>query len=266
MRPAGSGTGISASELDGLIHLTGASVAFGHHRAIEDVTLTIGPGESVGIIGPNGSGKTTILRLIAGLLQPTEGTMTAPDNMVVGYVSQHANHPQWLPLTVGDVIRMGRYGRLGLLGRLTVADRAVVADAASQLQIDDLIERSYGDLSGGQRQRVRIAQVLAIQPNVLILDEPITGLDIPSQQVILDLIDQQVGQGTTVILTTHHLDEARHCRRVLLMAGRIVADGPPDQVLEPANLRATFGDRLLGDHQDHDHPKDMMVIDDHGHH
>jgi len=101
---------------------------------------------------------------------------------------------------------------------------------------------------------------------VLVLDEPITGLDLPSQQIIIDLIEQQTDAGTAVLITTHHLDEARHCDEVLLVSGHIVASGPPTEVLTADNLREAFGDRLLGDHRHHDHSQEMLLVDDHGHH
>lgn len=248
------------------VELAGAGVVFGTRVAVDKADFRLAAGDSVAVVGPNGSGKTTILRLVAGLIAPSSGTVVRPPDTSVGFVSQHANHPEWLPLTVSDVIRMGRYGDRGLLGRFRAADRAIVDEAASRMEVGDLMDRAYGELSGGQRQRVRIAQILAVVPNVLILDEPITGLDLPSQRVILDLIEQQAELGTAVMITTHHLDEARHCRRVVLMAGRIVADGAPDEVLQPDNLRATFGERLLGDHTGHDHSSDLLLVDDHGHH
>ncbi len=261
-----NGTPTVDRRLSAPIELSDATVAFGSRVAVDCADFRLDAGDSVAVVGPNGSGKTTMLRLVAGLIEPTSGTVTRPVDTSFGYVSQHANHPAWLPLTVDDVIRMGRYGDRGMLGRFTAADRAVMTDAASRLGVDDLMDRAYGTLSGGQRQRVRIAQALAMAPEVLILDEPITGLDLPSQQVILDLIEDQAGRGTAVMITTHHLDEARHCRRVVLIAGRIVAQGPPEEVLQPDNLRATFGDRLLGDHTHHDHAQEMIVVDDHGHH
>ncbi len=110
-----------------------------------------------------------------------------------------------------------------------------------------------------------IAQALAQQPRLLLLDEPITGLDLVSQQVILDVIADATAAGTAVMLSTHHLDEARHCERVLLLATDLVAEGPPDEVLTTERLREAFGGRLLGDHADHDHDLDLLLLDDHGH-
>ncbi len=251
--------------LNAAIAFDDATVRFDSVVALDHITSQVQPGRSVALIGPNGSGKTTLLRLVAGLLAPSSGTVSVPANAVVGYVSQHASQPAWLPLTGADVVRMGRYRERGLLGRLTGDDMRVVVDAARRLDVEALLDRPYGDLSGGQRQRIRLAQALAQQPNVLALDEPITGLDLPSQQIILDLIDEETNRGTTVIITTHHLDEARHCDQVLMLAGRLVADGSPDDVLVPALLRATFGERLLGDHRDHDHAHAMLLVDDHAH-
>lgn len=138
--------------------------------------------------------------------------------------------------------------------------------AGDRLDVNHFSTRSFGELSGGQQQRVRIAQALAGQPDVIMLDEPVTGLDIPSQERILDVIEEYSSHGAIVIMTTHHLDEARHCDSVMLMANRLLASGAPDEMLTEERLREAFGDRLLGDHADHDHGQDMIVLDDHGHH
>ena len=161
---------------------------------------------------------------------------------------------------------MGRYGKRGLLGRLRGEDRAAMRVAGDQLDVNQFSNRSFGDLSGGQQQRVRIAQVLAGEPEVIMLDEPVTGLDIPSQDRILGVIEEYSSRGAIVIITTHHLDEARHCDSVMLMANRLIASGTPDEMLTEERLREAFGDRLLGDHADHDHGQGMIVLDDHGHH
>ena len=138
--------------------------------------------------------------------------------------------------------------------------------AAERLHINHLLKSSFGELSGGQQQRVRIAQVLASDPELLLLDEPITGLDIPSQDRILAMIDDYSRRGAIVVLTTHHLDEARHCDSVLLLANRLIASGSPEEMFTEQRLRQAFGERLLGDHAHHTHAHDMIVLDDHGHH
>jgi len=102
-------------------------------------------------------------------------------------------------------------------------------------------------------------------PPLLLLDEPITGLDLASQERILEVLEEETTRDVTVVLSTHHLDEARHCDRVLLLAGRLVADGSPDEVLRPDLLRRAFGERVLGDHASHDHAEGLLLLDEHGH-
>jgi ABC-type Mn2+/Zn2+ transport system ATPase subunit len=164
-----------------------------------------------------------------------------------------------MPLSVDDVLRMGRYGHRGLLGRMGAPDRAAIDAAAERLAVGDLRHRPFGDLSGGQRQRVLVAQALAAEPDLLLLDEPITGLDLPSQQRILELVAELTAGGTAVVLSTHHLGEARQTDQVVLLAGCILAAGPPAHVLEPGILAEAFGNRLV--HGDGGH----AVVDEHGH-
>jgi len=240
-------------------------VSFGDRLVLDDVSFDIEAGTSAAIIGPNGSGKTTLLNVLVGTVTAGRGTVSAGPPRSIAYVLQHRDARLWLPLTVNEVITMGRYGHRGLLGRLTSADRQLVATAAARLEVDDLLGRQFGELSGGQKQRVLLAQALAQDPSTLLLDEPITGLDLASQQRILDLLEEETARGTTVAITTHNLDEARHCDAVLLLAGRLVAAGPPDYVLIPDRLRDAFGTRVLGDHDGHDHRSELLVVDDHGH-
>ncbi len=134
-----------------------------------------------------------------------------------------------------------------------------------RLEVGNLLDRQVGELSGGQRQRALVAQAVARQAPLLLLDEPITGLDLASQERILGVVDAETAAGHTVVVTTHNLDEARHCGRVLVLDRRLVAEGAPDEVLTPAVLREAYGDRVLGDHAGHDHAHDLLVVDDHGH-
>ena len=221
------------------------------------------PGTTTAVMGPNGAGKTTLLECLAGLLRPSSGRVAGAPGRVA-YVRQQAP-AGWMPLTAREVLAMGRYRARGLTGRLRAADRAVMRAAADRLDVAGLLNRPYGDLSGGQRQRVVIAQALALEPNLLLLDEPISGLDLPSQERILTVLDESAASGLAVVITTHHLDEARHCHEVLLLANRLVAAGPPEKVLTPDLLRETFGPRTLGDHRRHDHDHSLLVLDDHGH-
>jgi ABC-type Mn2+/Zn2+ transport system ATPase subunit len=245
-----------------------ASVSFRHGRlpAVRDVTLTIKAGTSVAFLGPNGSGKSTMLDLMAGLKTPTAGALeVAAPRHRIAYVLQRLEARQALPVTVDEVLRMGRYGHRGLTGRLTADDREAIDRAADRTEIDDLRRRRFHELSGGQRQRVLLAQALAAQPDLLLLDEPITGLDLASQERILAIVAEETSRGTTVVLTTHHLDEARHCDVAVLLASEIIASGPPDETLTADNLRLAYAERLLGDHHAHDHAHEMVILDDHGH-
>lgn len=254
-----------STSVDPLVTLTGVTVRFGALEALAGVDLVLEPGRSVALIGANGSGKSTLLNVLAGLVEATEGNVTSRDDLRVAFVRQNPTQSQWLPLTAAEVIRMGRYRERRWFGRLGAEDHHRIESAARQMAVGDLLDVSFDRLSGGQRQRVLIAQALVQDPNLLLLDEPITGLDLPSQERILALIESETARGSAVVMSTHHLDEARHCDRVALVAHRLVAVGTPDEALVPALLRETFGPRVLGDHQGHDHPSDLLVLDTHGH-
>jgi ABC-type Mn2+/Zn2+ transport system ATPase subunit len=262
-----SGSRIEATDpaSGAVVRLDHLSVTFGETRALDDISLELLPGHSLALIGPNGSGKSTLLNVVAGLVQPSTGSIQPRPLPPVAYVLQHHHQRHWLPLTGREVLMMGRFRDRGLLKRLGSRDRSLLASAAERMNVSDLLDRPFDDLSGGQRQRVLVAQALAQEPQVLLMDEPITGLDLTSQRAILDLIDAEAARGTSVVITTHHLDEARHCDRVALLAGSLIAIGAPSDVLEEDTLRAVFGARVLGDHEHHDHPTDLLVIDDHGH-
>jgi ABC-type Mn2+/Zn2+ transport system ATPase subunit len=234
-------------------------VHYGTTVALAPSSLEIAGGQSVALVGPNGSGKSTLLLVLAGLLRPTSGSIERRAGVRVSFVAQHQHQHRWMPISVGEVVRMGRFGERGLLGRLGPADRRAIDEAAQRMDVADLVRRPFGDLSGGQRQRVLVAQALAARPDLLLLDEPITGLDLASQQRILDVITDETAQGTSVVLSTHHLGEARHTDRVILLAGCVVADGPPAEVLRPALLTEAFGNRMVP--TDHG----AVVVDEHGH-
>ncbi len=224
--------------------LEALTVAFGGRVALDVPYLRLDGPQLVGLIGRNGSGKTTLLRVLAGLIQPTTGAMTT-DGDDVAYVAQRQEQHRWMPLTVAEVLRMGRYRRLGLLGRLGRIDRACIADVTERLEIGHLLTEPFGSLSGGERQRVLIATALAAEAHTLLMDEPITGLDLPSQQIIMDIATEQRDAGRLVVMSTHHLDEARLCDRVLVMSNTIIADGPPDVALEPESLAEAFGRQVV---------------------
>jgi ABC-type Mn2+/Zn2+ transport system ATPase subunit len=234
-----------------------ASVRYADIVALDRTTASFDAGRSVALVGANGSGKSTLLLLLADLLSPTTGTVERA--VEAAFVAQQHGQHDWMPLPVDEVLRMGCYRRRGLLGRVTRSDRDEIRNVAERLEVADLTGRSFGELSGGQRQRVLVAQALIGAPGLLLLDEPITGLDLPSQETILRIIDEEVGRGAAVVFSTHHLEEAKRADRVMLLAGCVIADGVASEVLLPEHLAMAFGGRLLKV------GPDTVLVDDHGH-
>jgi len=226
-------------------------LGYGARVALRGVDLALPAGTVAALVGPNGSGKSTLLGAIAGLVPLRAGTLTvggrspARGRRQVATVLQSTAAEEVLPVTVREVVTMGRFAGRGLLGRLGADDRRAVAAAMARLEIEDLAERHLRELSGGQRQRVLVAQGLAQEARVLLLDEPVTGLDLVSRARILSVVDEERAAGRTVVLSTHDLDDAELADQVLLLAGRVVAAGPPAEVLTEANLREAYGGRLL---------------------
>ena len=221
---------------------------YGTQIAVASSSFVIPEGAVTALIGPNGSGKSTILSGIAGLVAPTIGTLSvhqASSSSRIALVLQTTKVNDALPITVREVVSMGRYPSIGELSRLTDADKAVVTEAMERMSISDLQGRHLSELSGGQRQRVFVAQGLAQDHDLLLLDEPLTGLDLPSAQAIDAVIHDEQKRGGTIVMSTHDLAEARVADHVILMAGRVVASGAPSEVLTTSNLKEAYGSALL---------------------
>ncbi len=201
----------------------------------------------VSVIGPNGSGKSTLLSALVGLVPVAAGTLSvlgvAPESARerMSYVMQATPVPRVTPITVREVVGLGRYAERGMFGRFRSSDRQAIDDALERMEISHLARRHMHELSGGQRQRVLIAQGIVQEHELLVLDEPLTGLDITSAATIDTLIHEQRADGCTVILTTHDLDEARAADWVVLVSGRVVASGPPAEVCTRLNLEVAYG-------------------------
>jgi len=244
-------------------HLT---LAHGHHAVLREATFAIPAGAVTSLVGPNGAGKSSLLDAISGLMAVREGTLRvldAPpgdDRRRVAYVLQSAKVNDQLPVTVREVVSMGRFADRGLFGRLGEEDRRIVDRSLDRLDLMDLERRHLHELSGGQRQRVFVAQGLAQEGDILLLDEPVTGLDVVSRRRILDVVDEERAAGRTVVMTTHDLSEAADTDHVLLLAGRVVASGAPADVLTATNLADAYGGRLLR------LADGMVLIDDPHHH
>lgn len=230
-----------------MFHLHDVRVSFGSCHVLETGDLHLEAPATVALMGPNGSGKTTLLRVLSGLQAPTSGKMETDGDVSVGYVCQHHHPHAYMPMLVSEVLAIGRYRKRGLLGRLRRSDRQILSEAAERLSVGQLRNRAFGELSGGQRQRVMVAMVLASEADCLLLDEPITGLDLPSQATILEVVEAERAAGRLVVLSTHHLQEARRCDRVVLIKGMVLADGTPDEVLREVNMAAAFGGQLVAD-------------------
>lgn len=236
-------------------------LAHGDTVAVAASSFTIPAGTVTAIIGPNGSGKSTLLNAIAGILTPRSGTLRVlgePTSRAwrrTTYVMQTVDIPRGVPITVREVVAMGRYPSVGWFRRFRAQDRHRVQRAMNLLEIADLADRHLSELSGGQRQRVYVAQGIAQDHELVLLDEPLTGLDINSARTIDHIIHTESEKGHSVILTTHDLEEARAADQVILMNQRVVAAGPPASVCTRANLEVTYGLGSL-------HEPDRAFLDD----
>jgi manganese/iron transport system ATP-binding protein len=222
------------------LEITGLSIRLGGRDALSEVDLSLADGELVGLIGPNGAGKTTLLRAVLGLLPATAGTVRLDGT--IGYVPQRHEFAWDFPISVEKAVLTGRTSAVGLLRRPGRDDRDAVGDALRRVDLTDLARRPIGELSGGQRQRVLVARALAVRPRLLLLDEPFTGLDVPTQELLTGLFRTLKDEGNAVLMTTHDLPAAAAlCDRLCLLNRTIVAEGPPEQLRDPELWLRAFG-------------------------
>jgi manganese transport system ATP-binding protein len=231
--------------------VAGRDLVIGHGQAVAvaSSSFTIPEGAVTTVIGPNGSGKSTLLNAIAGLLPPISGSLEVAAREGgpgrIAYVLQHTKVNDSLPVTVREVVTMGRYARVGGYGLLARRDREAVNEAMERTGTSGIGARHLHELSGGQRQRVFVAQGLAQDHDLLLLDEPLTGIDLTTAQAIDSVIHDERTRGCTIVVATHDLSEAQVADHVLLLSGRVVASGPPDRVLTAENLAEAYGASLL---------------------
>ena len=241
-------------------------VAYGGQTALCCADFTVPLAALTVLIGSNGSGKSTLMNVIAGLVEPVRGSLEVlgstgpPRASAVAYVLQATAADGLLPLTVRELVTMARFARRGLLGRLGHDDRRAVDEAMVTMELESVGQRRFSELSGGQRQRALVAQGLAQEPEILLLDEPMTGLDLVSRQRILEVMDSERRAGRAVVMASHDLSDARLADHVVLLAGRVVTEGSPEETLTPEQLREAYGHRYL----DLDAP--VGIVDDHHHH
>ncbi len=226
--------------IDRVLTADAVSFAYGTHSVLDRVTLEVGSGEFVALVGPNGSGKSTLLRIMLGLLRPASGSVqifgASPRHLQerwrVGYVPQRSSAAGDVPVTVEEVVATGRLARRGWWRRPGPADRSAVDHALRAVALSDLRHRPVRELSGGQEQRVLIARALAGDPELLVLDEPVAGVDAESQQLFRDSLVHLVREHrAAVLLVSHELGAvADDLDRIVVLRHRVVFDGPPSEL------------------------------------
>lgn len=254
-----------------LIRFEHATFRYLYGPALQDITLEIADGEFLGVIGPNGSGKTTLLRAILGLMPPASGSLRIFDcacqelrcyhRARIGYLPQKRFVDPHFPITVQEAVLMGRAGAIGLLRRPGREDHEIVRHALEDVGMADYLTRPLGALSGGQQQRVLIARALAQHPQILLLDEPTTGVDTPTQHSILDLVARLHRElHLTIVLVSHDINlVAPLVDRLALLKTCLYAVGPPKEVLTKEILAKVYGHEALTTESGH------VIVADHHH-
>jgi ABC-type Mn2+/Zn2+ transport system ATPase subunit len=235
------------SHEDALLEMIDLAVGHHRHAVVDHVNAIAHPGSLIVLMGTNGSGKSTILRTLAGLLEPISGDVSVfgqipgAEPRRCAYLPQHPASLTTLPLRARDVVSMGRFTRLGLFRRSKSADKSAVQDAIHRMSVHPFQDKPLHALSGGQQQRVHLAQVLAREADVLLLDEPTAGLDAQGRNAVARVIAEERAKGRAVVLATHDLSDAEPADHVVLLAHQVIAQGPPAEVLTDENLRACYG-------------------------
>lgn len=233
--------------------LNNISADYGNGKpALEDVTFSITEGERAAVVGPNGAGKSTLFKVIVGLMPHLTGDVWvhghshhAGDCPSIGYVPQREAVDWNFPVTVMDVALMGRVKEIGWFRRPGPKDRQAAREALDRVGLADLAHRHISALSGGQQQRAFMARALTQRADVLLLDEPFSGVDVEAQAAIFDILDHLREQNVTVLISTHDLEMATtRFDRLLLLNRRLFANGPAESSLTPERLAAAYGGKL----------------------
>ena len=239
--------------------LRGVTAGYADHPVLDDVDLTIPTGSLVGVIGPNGAGKSTLLKAILDMTPEMSGSVTLGGRPIdeqrdhIAYVPQREAVDWTFPITAAETVMMGRYRRIGWIRRPGAADRRAAHEALARVRLEEIADEQIGELSGGQQQRVFLARALVQEASVLLLDEPMTGVDQATEQLVIGLLRELRDEGTTILQATHDLESASEISdQLCFVNGRVVAFGPPSETFTPEVLHATFGGELLivraGDH------------------
>jgi ABC-type Mn2+/Zn2+ transport system ATPase subunit len=221
----------------------GVALAYGSRTVLRDVTFAVRPGERAAVLGPNGGGKTTLFRALTGELEPVAGRVVAPARC--GVVPQTERSRLDFPVSARDVALMGAVSRLSWWRRPGRGDRAQARAALERVGLGPQANETFGDLSGGQRQRVLLARALVQDAPVLLLDEPFSGLDTRSGELVMGLLDDLAAEGRAVLVATHDVEQARAWDLVLCLNGVQVAFGPPEETLTLPTLERTYGGAIV---------------------
>jgi manganese/iron transport system ATP-binding protein len=226
------------------------SFRFGSIEALTDISFEVNVGERLAVVGPNGAGKSTLFKIIAGVLKPTQGSVQIygyePNGHIcIAYVPQR-NQVDWsFPVNVADVVMMGRVGKLGPLRWPSHNDWEIVHQSLKFVEMEDFSKRQISELSGGQQQRIFIAQSLAQEAELILMDEPLTGLDLNTQQDIFHILDMLKEKNVTVMIAMHDLKLAsERFDRVVLVNKRLIGIGLPQDVFIPENLSTAYGNHM----------------------
>ena len=229
------------------IRLEAVAVQYNGTPALREVSLTLQPGQRAAIVGPNGAGKTSLMQVIAGTLRPSAGSVEIfghrpGGHVCIAYLPQRSQIDWDFPVTVREVAMMGRIRKIGLFRWPTRRDWSLVDEALGRVGLSGFQDRRIAELSGGEQQKVFLAQALAQEAEVVLLDEPFNGLDMPTQASILDILDELRAARVTAIVATHDLNlAAERFDRVLLLQRQLIAFGTPAQVFTRSNLMQAYG-------------------------
>lgn len=238
--------------MNAALTIEGLTVHYRRRPVLVGVDYTAPRGSWIAVVGPNGAGKSTLLKAVMGIVPATTGSIRLLGRELdevrdrVAYVPQREAVDWDFPVTAHEVVTMGLYGRIGWLRRIRKEHRRRADEALERVGLTAIADRCIGQLSGGQQQRVFLARALVQDPELFLLDEALAGVDIATEELLLELFGELRGQGKTVVMVHHDLDTVRrHCDQALLLSGRRIAAGSIEHVLAPQTLREAYGERLL---------------------
>jgi ABC-type Mn2+/Zn2+ transport system ATPase subunit len=254
-----------AADFPDRLEVHNASIGYGDKIVLRDLTFSVPHGARVAVVGPNGAGKSTLFKALVGLLPLRSGQIfvhglpLGNHKDCVAYVPQREEVDWRFPVTVSDVVMMGRYDHQNWIRRASLEDKQIVERSLAQMGVVHLAPRSISELSGGEQQRVFLARALAQQPHILLMDEPFTGVDVPTQESTLSLLDDLQAEDVTAMIATHDLGIAMEkFDLMLLLNHRLIAFGPPAEVMRQKNVLEAFGSHLTV------LPDGSLIVDEHG--